>query len=220
VTSFARRSRRRPSPSPGGRRHPLRALVRAASWHRRPLAAVAAVLAVVTAVSAALPEGPPERTVLVAAHELAGGTVLAAADVEPRPLRAADVPVGALEAAPQVLGRAVSAPVPEGQVLTPLALAAPRAGPSTGRVVAPVRLADPGLVALLRPGDLVDLLGTDEQRGAAVVARGARVVTVPQVPDEVGTGPSGGLVLVEVPAGTATALAQAAAAGPLTLTWR
>ncbi|WP_157720278.1 SAF domain-containing protein [Friedmanniella luteola] len=215
------RTRRRPAALTGpGRRHPLRTLLRAASWHRRPLAAVAAALAVLTAVSAALPEGPPERTVLVAAHELAGGSVLTAADLQRRPLRAADLPAGALTAAEQAVGRAVSAPVAQGQVLTPLALVAPRAGPASGRVVAPVRLSDPGLVTLLRPGDVVDLVGTDEQGGgASVVARSARVVTVPHVDEETATGSDGGLVLVEVPTGTATALARAAVAGPLTLTW-
>jgi pilus assembly protein CpaB len=221
TSSPSPRSRRRPATlTRPGRRHPVRAVLRAASWHRRPLAAIAAALAVLAGVSATLPEGPPERTVLVAAHELDGGTVLTAADVEGRLLRAADVSAGALSSAEQVVGRAVSAPVAEGQVLTPLALVAPRAGPTSGRVVAPVRLSDPGLVALLRPGDVVDLVGTDEQGGgASVVARGARVVTVPHLDDEAASGSVGGLVLVSVPPGAATALARAAVAGPLTLTW-
>jgi len=217
-------SRRRPRaaarPSPGRRSHPLRALARAVSWHRRPLAAVAAALAVLTGLTAALPEPPPEQTVLVAAHEVTGGAVLSAADLERRALRLADVPSGALDAPEQAVGRAVSAPVAEGQVLTSLALVAPRAGPTSGRVVAPVRLADADVVALLRPGDVVDLVGTDEQGGgAAVVARGARVVTVPRVEHEPAAGNTGGLVLVEVATGAATDLAQAAVAGPVTLIW-
>ncbi|GAA1427278.1 hypothetical protein GCM10009616_03990 [Microlunatus lacustris] len=216
------RPRHRPATAPAARRrHPLRALLRAASWHRRPLAAVAAALAVLTSLSAALPEPPPERTVLVAAHEVPGGTVLAATDLERRALRAADVPAGALDAPEQVVGRAVSAPLAEGQVLTSLALVAPQTRSAPGRVVAPVRLSDPGVVALLRPGDVVDLVGADEQGGgAAVVARSTRVVTVPQVDTEMSPGSTGGLVLVEVAAGTATELAQAAVTGPLTLVWR
>jgi hypothetical protein len=88
-------------------------------------------------------------------------------------------------------------------------------------VVAPVRLSDAGVVALLRPGDVVDLLGADEQGGgASVVARSARVVTVPHEDEEMTPGSAGGLVLVEVAATTATELAQAAAAGPLSVTWR
>ena len=219
VPSSRSRLRRNPRSSPA-RRRPLRALGRAVSWHRRPLAAVAAAPAVLTGVSAAVPAGPPERTVLVAAHEVPGGTVLAAADLERRSLRTSDLPTGALDAAEPVVGRAVTAPLAEGQVLTPLALVAPRAGPPPGRVVAPVRLSDAGLVALLRPGDVVDLVGTDDQGGgASVVARSARVVTVPRVEADTTTGSPGGLVLVEVPRGAATDLARAAVAGPLTLTW-
>lgn len=157
----------------------------------------------------------------MAAHEVKGGTVLSPADVEVRAVLTADAPVGALTEAAEALGRAVSAPVAEGQVLTSLALVSPRASPTGGRVVAPVRLSDAGLVTLLRPGDVVDLVGTHEQGGAAsVVARGVRVVTVPVLEEDVGSGSSGGLVLVEVPAGTATELARAAVAGPLSLTWR
>lgn len=220
-TSFSRSRRRRAARSPTTRRHPVRALLRAVSWHRRSLAAVAAGLAVLTGLSATLPEATAERTVLVAASELAGGTVLAQAHLERRAVRAVDIPAGALDAADLAVGRALSAPVAAGQVLTPLALAAPRAGPSSGRVVAPVRLSDAGLVGLLRAGDVVDLIGTDEQGGgASVVARSARVVTVPQVDLEVTAGSTGGLVLVEVAAGTATDLAQAAVAGPISLTWR
>lgn len=217
-------SRRRPRTaarsSPGRRSHPLRALARAVSWHRRPLAAAAAVLAVLAGLAATLPEPPPEQTVLVAAHQVPGGTVLRPAELELRPFRPADVPSGALDAVDQAAGRAVSAPLAEGQVLTSLALVAPRAGPTAGRVVAPVRLADADVVALLRPGDVVDLVGTDEQGGgAAVVASGARVVTVPRVEAEPTAGSTGGLVLVEVARGTATELAQAAVTGPVTLIW-
>ena len=182
---------------------------------------MAAALAVLTGLSAARPEGPPRRDVVVAAHQVAGGTLLGPDDVEVRAVVATDAPTGALTSTTEVLGRAVSAPVAEGQVLTPLALVSPRASPASGRVVAPVRVFDAGLVTLLRPGDVVDVLGTDDQGAtASVVARAVRVVTVPLLEEEVGGGSSGGLVLVEVPAGTATELAQAAAAGPLSLTWR
>ncbi len=211
----ARSSSRRRAP------RAVRRLLRVVSWHRRPLAALAAALAVLTALRALAPGAPPEVTVVVAAREVAGGAVLSATDLEERAVRAADLPAGALSSFDQVLGRTVSAALAEGQVLTPLALVAPRAGPAAGRVVAPVRLSDADLVTLLRPGDVVDLVGTDEQgEVASVVARAARVVTVPQVKSEAAPASTGGLVLVEVPPGTATELARAAAAGPLSLTWR
>ena len=91
-----------------------------------------------------------------------------------------------------------------------------------GHVIAPLRLVDTALVALLRAGDLVDVVAADAQAGqAAVVAAGARVVTIPQVPDEwARPGPEGALVLIDVDAHTASVVAQAAASATLSVIWR
>ena len=189
------------------------------SWHRRGLAALAAALAVLSAVSAAMPEDPPTVEVVVARHEVRGGTVLAADDLELRTVLARDAPQHALTALEPLVGRTLAAPAAERQVLTDLALVSPRAAVAPGHVVAPLRLADAGLAALLRPGDVVDVLGADEQTAQArVVARAVRVVTIPPPLEE--TADSGALVLVEVGPTAATDLAQGAAAGALTVTWR
>ncbi|MFH8882316.1 hypothetical protein [Streptomyces californicus] len=68
-----------------------------------------------------------------------------------------------------------------------------QAPPDSGRasvqlVSAPVRIADPETVRLLRPGDRVDVIavgGTGDE--ARVVARGARVAKVPGAPAGAGT---------------------------------
>lgn len=191
------------------------------SWHRRSLAAVAAALAVLTSVSAALPEGPPTTSVVVAVEELPGGTVLGAANVEVRQIRAEDAPSGAASEPAALLGRTLAAPVPEGQVLTDLALVSARTTTAAGQVVAPVRLADAGLASLLHPGDLVDVIAADGQgTRARVVARAVRVVTVPVVDEASAAEASGALVLVQVSAAAAPELAQAAATGTLTVSWR
>ncbi|MFE3614410.1 hypothetical protein [Streptomyces anulatus] len=59
--------------------------------------------------------------------------------------------------------------------------APPGAGrPSVRLVSAPVRIADPETVRLLRPGDLVDVIAVDDADDEArVVARGVRVAKVP-----------------------------------------
>ncbi len=195
--------------------------MRAASWHRRGLAAVAAALAVLTGVSAALPPAPATVDVVVAARQLRGGSVLGADDVEIRPVTTGQTPQGATTDSDLLLGRTLAAPVAEGQVLTALAVVSPRTGVGDGQLVAPVRLADAGVVALLRAGDVVDLIGADEQNGtASVVARSVRVVTVPDAGGADEADVTGGLLLVAVSATTATDLARAAAVGPLTLTWR
>lgn len=182
---------------------------------------MAAALAVLTGVSAALPPAPATADVVVAVHQLPGGAVLQSDDVETRPVTAGQAPRGATTDASALVGRTLAAPVAEGQVLTELVVVTARSGAGGGQVVAPVRLADVGVVALLRPGDVVDLLGADEQSGtASVVARAVRVVTVPDPGADDGSGTTGGLVLVAVTASTATDLARAAAVGPLTVTWR
>lgn len=89
----------------------------------------------------------------------------------------------------------------------------PGAGRSPVRLVsAPVRIADPETVRLLRPGDRVDVIAVGDADGddARVVARGARVAKVPPA----STG-AGALVVLSVARPTATALLGAGASGRL-----
>lgn len=85
-------------------------------------------------------------------------------------------------------------------------------------VTAPVRIADGATVRLLRPGDRVDVVAAEPSGAgdARVVARGARVTKVPEVPDSVAEG--GGLVVLAVPRRTATRLAGAGAVSRLAVT--
>ena len=86
--------------------------------------------------------------------------------------------------------------------------------------VHPVRLADADVVALLRPGDVVDVLASDPQTDRArTVARGLRVVTVPAAQEESGSAGPGALVLLDATASDTEPLAQAAASGSLTVIW-
>ncbi|MCZ4541547.1 MULTISPECIES: hypothetical protein [Dietzia] len=95
----------------------------------------------------------------------------------------------------------------------PAAAAGPGDDPARGPVrVVPVPLADPTVADLLRPGDLVDLVGTTELapgQPPALVAHAARVRDAP-------VGRSGARsLLVEVPAADAARLAATAAGTPL-----
>jgi len=203
-------------------RRPLRSLGRAASWHRRKLAVLAALFAVLTGLAAAAPDGPPTLTVVRARSQLAGGIRVAAGDVEVARVAVADVPRGALTDLAEVVGQTLAAPAAEGQIITALALASARSAITRGRVLAPLRLADADLAALIRPGDQVDVIAADAQAEQAdVVARAVRIVTVPQARDPAAGGdPEGTLVLVEVDPDTATVLARAAASATLTVVWR
>ncbi|WP_338138387.1 hypothetical protein, partial [Streptomyces anulatus] len=125
----------------------------------------------------------------------------------------------------------------------------PDAPPGAGRqsvrlVSAPVRIADPETVRLLRPGDLVDVIAVDDADDEArVVARGVRVAKVPHpgsgpgdhAADVSGTGAdgtsgtggtggthgigaragAGALVVLSVERSTATALLGAGTSGRL-----
>ena len=195
---------------------------RAVSWHRRKLAVLAALAAVLTGISAAAPEGPPTATVVRTTTELPGGTRLSTADLRVDEVVAADVPDGTVADPAGLLGRTLAAPVARGQIMTELAVTSAREPAGRGRVLAPLRLADAEVVALLRAGDVVDVLAADAQSEQAYVAgRGVRVVTVPQPPDPAaGADPAGALVLVEVDAETARVLARAAVAASLTVIWR
>jgi len=202
-------------------RRRVRSLARAFSWHRRKLAVVAAVLAVLTGVAAVNPEGPPTRRVVRASSQLPGGAVIRAGDVELTDIPSSATPVTAIGDPAEVIGSMLAGPVAEGQVITPLDLLADRSTLPAGRVIAPLRLADIDLAGLLRPGEIVDVMGADAQAGtAAVVASGVRVVTIPAA-ETADTGPrSGALVLVEVTPAEAAALARAAVSGTLTVLWR
>ena len=110
-----------------------------------------------------------------------------------------------------------------------LAGAGPLASSDDNTVSVPVRIADAEAVALLRPGDVVDVLGAapsiDGSGGtsARLLASAVRVLTVPRTDSGSGLGELGGdgaLVLVTTTATTATRLAGAAVTDRLSLVLR
>lgn len=205
---------------PHHRHHPLRNLARAASWHRRKLAVLAAVATVLTGLAAAAPPAPPTTSVVRTRTALGGGVVLTADDLEVVALPRGALPDRTVADADQLVGQRLAAPVPRHAVLTETALTSTDATLAVGHVLAPVRLADADVVALLRPGDIVDVIASASDGGATTtVAREVRVVTVPaRDPDESGTA-TGALVVLDVAGSDAEPLARAAATGGLTVIW-
>ena len=151
--------------------------------HRRLLAATAAGLAVYFALSAVTAE-PDGSAVVIADRDLDSGTRLRTSDVRSTELPHAAVPAGAATDAGDVVGRTTSGALRRGEVLTDRRTV--RAGPLDGfghdRVLSVVRVTDPSVLALLRPGDRVDVVAVrgDDSPKASRVARGAIVVTVPR----------------------------------------
>jgi len=213
----------------------LRTAQRAVARHRRLLAAGLSAGAVAAGLSAVLPEPPPAERVLVAARDLSGGRTLRPGDVTQVALPEAAVPDGALRVGAETSGRLLAAPVRRGEPLTDVRLAGPalvsgytEAGEEL--VATPVRIADAGAVALVRPGDVVDVLAAAVQAvdadsaGAAVVAAGVRVLTVPRSAlDGLGAAPAlgdGALVVLGTTPSAALVLARAAVTSRLSLTVR
>lgn len=192
---------------------------RAVRRHRRKLAVLATVAAVLTGLAALAPPQPATVTVVTAAHELAAGSTITAADLDQTALPVRAVPAGASTDAAALVGQKVAGPVPERQVLTSSSLLRHRA--TGGRtVVAPLPLADDRVSRLLQAGDVVDVLAAENETGKTrVVASAVRVVTGAIADTDDGSG-TGGLVLVEVSPDTAAALAGAASVNVLSVVWR
>lgn len=134
--------------------------LRIALWRLRHVGVALLVLVAACLVARQLAPPPePTRPVVVAASDLPAGHELAAAD-----LRTVAMPARAVAARPptadSLVGRHVTVDVPEGLPLVPALLDGARFGlaPPEGTVTVPVRLADPAVADLLRPGDRVDLV--------------------------------------------------------------
>lgn len=187
---------------------------------------IAAVLLVGLAAVLALSSGTgsSDVPVVVAARDLAPGTELDATEVVLRGVPAQAVPDGAIRATTAVVGRTLAAPVRRGEPLTDVRLAGPalaRAVESNpGAISVPLRLADPGVAALLHPRAVVDVVTLGERHDEPVVlARGARVLAVLEPADDA-TKTEGRLVLVALDAAGATRVAAASLSQPLTVTVR
>jgi pilus assembly protein CpaB len=214
----------------------LRSLLRGRGWPRTmALRRVVAVALVVLAGALALrPAGAREadRTdVVVAAKDMAPGSLLSRSDVAVRSLPGSVVPSGALTHLETAVGRVLSGPVRAGEPLTDVRLVG-RADTTltTGdpdAATVPVRLADPDVADLLRPGIRVDVVTLDpDHQNDPVLAENATVVTVRDTDGSSGgvagtdQHQSGRLVLVALPRQFATRLAAASLRQPVTVTLR
>jgi pilus assembly protein CpaB len=195
-----------------------RDLRRAILARRRLLAAIFATLAVVTTIQVARPTATT-RALVVAAGDLRAGEIVDRADLETVYVDPAAIPEGAVD--PQLLpiGRTLAGPLRAGEPLTDVRLvqADLLSGYDPGTVLTTIRLFDPAAAALVAPGDVVDVVGTDPRgrTGTAVIASDATVVTRPEVDD---TGLDDGTPLVlAVDQPTALALADASVREELTI---
>ena len=167
-------------------------------------------------------------TVPVAAKDLAGGSMLAAPDVRVAYLPAAAVPAGALPSVAAAIGRTLAGAVRRGEPLTDARVVGPslaKLAGGPGNVAVPVRLADPGVARLLRPGDRVDVVSVTQAGTGTVIVAAAPVLALPSSASDsadvpAGSTVEGALVVVAVPAYLAPQLSSAALSTRLTVTLR
>jgi Flp pilus assembly protein CpaB len=146
--------------------------------HRRPLLALLAGLLVWSLTAALRPADPELVPVVVAARDLAPGTT-----VTPDELVVATVPEQARSvdstADPTTLvGRRVVVPLLAGDAVLArhLLTASLLTGYGAGTVATPLRLADASALAVLRPGDLVDVIAASSVGAAGAASDRASVV--------------------------------------------
>lgn len=217
------------------RRGPLGGVFRLLSWHRRLVAAVLAGLAVLAVLSALSPEPTPTSSVVTVARDLPAGTRLTAGDLRLVSLPAAFVPDGTLRSRSAAAGRLLAAPARRGEPLTDVRLLGPRLAKTygKGRVIAPVRIADAGALALVQVGSRVDVLAAETSAEqvydpARTLVRAARVVALPaREPEEASMlagvpadAEGGGVLLLAVPPAAAADLARAAVTARLSIVIR
>lgn len=184
----------------------------------------AGFLVVLAAVIALRPDPAHEqRDVVVAARDLSPGVTIGADDVALRRRPALTVPDGAATAVGDVVGATLAGPSRRGEVITDARILGSRlAGLSAGsdaRVV-PLHLADAAVLDLIRPGDVVDVLGAasaDPEARPRVVASDAVVVLVSVASPGPGARDDR-VVLVALPAAAANTLAGATLVQTVTLT--
>jgi pilus assembly protein CpaB len=218
---------------------------RAPAWQRRwrrqrrLLAAGLAFVVVWSLGSGLHPAAAPTAEVVVATRDLQPGETVGADDLTIGSRPRAALPDDALTVGASALGRRLTTAVHSGEAVRARDIVSPRelAGLGVDLRAVPVRLADDAATALLRPGDLVDVLvasGGDgtSSASAVVVARAVRVLVAGAAAAQGGgllSGPSstsldgstsGSVLVLATTEQQALDLARAAAGGHLSVALR
>ena len=196
-----------------------RPALRRVARHRAPIAGALAALAVASALTAVAPADAAAVPVVAAAADLAPGTVLGDAQLTTVRLPHDAVPDGALRSPGEALGLRVAGGVRAGEPLTDLRLLGPGLLPAGSEVAVPVRVAEPAVAGLLRPGDRVDVLSAAPEGGdaARTVVSDVVVLAVPELDD---AALDGALLVLAATTGGASRLAAAAVSGRLSVVVR
>jgi pilus assembly protein CpaB len=174
-------------------------------------------VAATSLVAAWRPASTASTTVVVARHDLPAGTTLSASDLTGAEYPPALVPDGALPTIQDAVGATLTAAVRQGEVLTDLRAQSGFSNSlAPGEAAAPIRVADGGVAAVLRVGQVVDVVATGTNTAARTLVSGARVIAVPDAGAR--TDPlSGALIVLAVPSPVAASVVGANAQASLSV---
>ncbi|HKU12077.1 MAG TPA: RcpC/CpaB family pilus assembly protein [Sinomonas sp.] len=197
---------------------------------RRTLAAALLCAAVAAGVYQLTPPTATLSIVVIAAADLPAGSTLSAGQLRMARLPADSVPDHAATSLDAVLGQRLAGPLRRGEVLTDTATMGPGllAGAAPGTVAVPVRVADPDSLQLIRTGQTIDLVLSEDgpsggTKAAAVLASAVTVLWTEDAKNDrgswLGQGQGGaGLVVVATSSERAPALAGASTRGKVFFT--
>lgn len=175
-------------------------------------------MAVLAGLRSLAPPAEPTSRVLVAAHDLRPGVVLTADDLTSARWPAHATPNGIVDL-DDMVGRTVAGPVRAGEPVTDVRLVTAsllEGYPDLEAV--PVRIPDPAVASLLRVGDRIDLLATDQRGGDTErVGEGLPVLAMPpEASPAQANGAQGTLIVVGTTPEMSEKLASSAATRYLT----
>ncbi|MFJ3956249.1 Flp pilus assembly protein CpaB [Arthrobacter sp. NPDC090010] len=211
---------------PDGRPHPrLNDIRRRVLRHKRLLAAIMLTISASLLVYQLTPEPAQREAVVAASSDLPVGTTLSRENLTLIQLPAQAITPGAFREVDRLVGRSLATPLKRGQPLSDVSLLGPGllSGTAPGTSAVPVRLADPQSLKVLSPGQLVDIvLSQDGEAGSrgtsTVVASRLAVLWLGKDGSSdgwLGTGDAEGLLVLAASPSQAQSLAGAGIGGKL-----
>ncbi len=194
----------------------LQSLLRAVRWHRRGLGMLAAAVCLVAALAALNPGAGDVHTVVVTSGALQAGTTIDADDITTIQVPGELAVEGTLSGPAEAIGQVVVTPRPAGAILTTSDfLGKDLVSGSDGLSLVPFRIADPGVVGVLRVGDEISVVAASSGGGSETIATAVRIAALPVSGSSSSLGGDssgdGALVIVAAEPDTAEALAAASA---------
>lgn len=197
-------------------------LLRAFRRYRRWFAAIFAVVGLAAALSVVSSASAGGEPTVVAAHPIAGGTVLNASDLRVVRIPAEARPEGAFSEVSAVTGRPTLRDVSVRDLVQESDLLDGDLRSSPGTVKLPVHFSDGTAVSLLQPGQHIDIFGSaGSSDGFKLVASDITVLTVPHNQPSGPLSSSGAeLVVLEVNPDQAASITAAASTASLSFALR